>query len=146
MTKRNNLFYYTDPLAAAWMAKHFGMMFGINHYGKIVWDCETQGATGEWSPIRDWEHIAADAADGDAQPAYYIHPDSLHLLDPKEWDMGQRMRGVPVVICSDQNYAEFERAGIGRNYVALGDPLFDSHFRIIQRNGLPFFWPEMEGA
>ena len=79
-------YYYTDPLAAAWMAKHYGMMFGIRHYEKIIWDCEAQGMSGDWLPIKDWERIAADAADGNAQPAYYIHPDSLHLLEPRVCD------------------------------------------------------------
>lgn len=59
-------YYYTDPLEAAWMAKHHGMRFEDvefeSDYESIVWDgCDNQ--------------------------KFFIDPDSLHLLEPWESDV-----------------------------------------------------------
>lgn len=62
MAKR---YYYTDPLAAAWMAREFGMRF----------DSSTTTFLPVWS---------AKALVGSIEGKYkgYIHPDSEHLLEP----------------------------------------------------------------
>lgn len=127
-------YYYTDPLAAAWMARHYGMMFGIRHYEKIIWDCEAQGMSGDWHPIKDWEHIAADAADGNAQPAYYIHPDSLHLLEPQVGDLvrwGYNRKDVCEGVFTWSSSADLHS---------------DNWGQVFQRNGIAFHWPESEEA
>lgn len=97
-------FYYTDPLAAAWMAKHFGMWF-----------------------TRESFHITlCDILDSiyEADPAKcYIHPDSMRLLEvnPK---------------------TDLTLAGIANAMEAMPP----NANRIIQRNGIPFMWPEGEAA
>lgn len=63
MTKR---YFYTDPLAAAWMAKHFGMFF-IHPY--------------------DGDAFCDEAVAGWGISPVYIHPDSLHLLESQVGDL-----------------------------------------------------------
>lgn len=102
-------YFYTDPLAAAWMAENFGMLFipsdeneeKVTVFGKFVFPCRA-----------------------------YIHPDSLHLLEPQTGDACS----YPV---TDPNYFfKYEPS----------HPIADSDMdaKIIQRNGLPFMWPEKE--
>lgn len=61
MTKR---YYYTDPLAAAWMAKYFQMEFTAD------------------SPMHCWSTEIRLPLD-----EYYIHPDSEHILEPQTGDL-----------------------------------------------------------
>lgn len=65
-------YLYTDPLAAAWMAKQFGMRF-----------CDRTGFSVSADPsmwyMADRHHIAG---------SLYVHPDSLHLLEPQQDDLG----------------------------------------------------------
>lgn len=130
-------YYYTDPLAAAWMAKHFGM--------KIYW-------ISNGYEIQDygWESIIPmdyDCVDGRrSEDKYYIHPDSLHLLEPETGDVYEvdqsEVRyidrdGVERITKKSSPYADFMRVpSSGRtNGVFL---------RIIQRNGIPFHWPKCD--
>src|SRR5579863_1248979 len=62
MTKR---FFYKDPLAAAWMTAKFGMEFIDLITGRI-----------EPSDIGTALYTRG-----------YVHPDSLHLLEPREGDL-----------------------------------------------------------
>jgi len=65
---------------------------------------------------------------------YYIHDDSLHLLNPIEEDVIVNSVGCPSLI----------RSG-GYGCIALTDisTIFKpQEFQIIQRNGRPFFWPD----
>lgn len=64
-------YYYDDPLAAAWMAKHFGMKF---------WNGEH-------------EICVTPLVDSEAEAKRYIHQDSLHLLEPQEGDWGRTKSG-----------------------------------------------------
>lgn len=101
-------YYYTDPLAAAWMAKHFGMQFSFDGGMKYeeIWNLSI-----------------------DSEPPFYIHPDSLHLLEQQVGDAVQISTGTCWKLHDTQNLAESER------YPSL---------RIIQRNGVVFMWPETE--
>lgn len=114
MTRR---FFYTDQLAAAWMAKHFRMEF-IGPNGNLVWVCidfEQQ-----------WFSEAGN--DGSETQKAYIHPDSLHLFEPKTDD---------VVLMNDMDGANsLEFWWEGRN---KGKPI-----RIIEREGYAFHWPQSE--
>lgn len=65
-------YFHTDPLVAAWMAKHFGMKFLIRT-GLKYKACPIEVD----STIRGMLHDAIDYIEW----KYYIHPDSLHLLD-----------------------------------------------------------------
>src|SRR4051794_7466770 len=60
-------YFYTDPLAAAWMARHFGM-----RYQALP------------SHITSYDFIEGSLDGGDGP--YIIHPDSLHLLEPQIGD------------------------------------------------------------
>lgn len=67
-------YYYTDPLAAAWMAKHFGM--------KFVYEDEFQernniGILGEDNNFNTTISY---------RNKYFIHPDSLPILEPRDED------------------------------------------------------------
>lgn len=120
--------YYTDPLAAAWMAKHFGMRFS-GAFADGFFEIEARKSPlcsmGEWFPKGD---------DFEYYGLYYIHPDSLHLLEPKEGD-------VVEVASNPSGYFSSYSSGMFDNQPYSER---DEFFKIIQRNGLPFMWPEQE--
>ncbi|WP_435008031.1 hypothetical protein P12x_005298 [Tundrisphaera lichenicola] len=119
-------FFYTDPLAAAWMAKHFGMQLQyIEHYSDDSWYAKICH-----EKIVD---IAAKYGfDSYELKEIHIHPDSLHLLEPQEGDyVDLHPNGLLI-----HNGAEFNDAFLKR----------ESNWRIIQRNGIAFHWPESEAA
>lgn len=141
-------FFYSDPLAAAWMAKHFGMKFvfqGVcaadsftaqNGYMAEVTIREMQqtGGMGD-SPA----YIRIDFGDWEIPKKHYIHPDSLHLLRPKLWDI------IAYPSKADKN-KEFRLCHQLTNsaVVDAAEYTWHSTTQIIQRNGTPFFWPESE--
>lgn len=114
-------YFYTDPLAAAWMAKHFRVNFRNGDHemlvlavsdGEVTWFVRHSNP-----PLRYIEE------------EYYIHPDSLHLLNPQVED----------IIFNDTSLMGCSQVGICKGSMENG-------FRIIQRDGKPFFWPESEVA
>ena len=124
-------YFYTDPLAAAWMAKHFGMKFGIEHQGVIAWDCIGR-IDGPWGPLTEQEHILDTISQ---HSVLHVHPDSLHLLEPKAGDV---FRGVDAS-CDNVEYRIFQ---VGHD---TGIRL-EAWFRIIQRDDKPFMWPDQEAV
>jgi hypothetical protein len=129
-------YFYTDSLAAAWMAKHFGMVFR------------------EKPPLDDgW----VDPLMND-RGRYIICPDSMHLLEPRPGDKVSYSFGVGqhageawdevkgIIASNDEGYPY---TGNGEPYVLVDDcdefPL--SRLKeIFQRDGKPFMWPESEVA
>lgn len=111
-------YYYTDPLAAAWMAKHFGMAFDIFAQPSGV-RVEKEKSTAKYIAML-----------GDAYRCY-IHPDSLHLLEPKVGDL-----------LLDDDPTD----GANRTWHLEGmpDAIKAKWNIIIQRNGIAFMWPEVE--
>jgi hypothetical protein len=125
--------YYTDPLAAAWMAKHHGMMF-----------------LSKWKSLNERHEAPDDAADHEEDTAYeadcgwgkakerkyYIHPESLHLLEPQLTD---------IVHAEYEPQAADEVCG-HRDFVKWSQYFADEWvlLQIIQRNGISFMWPEFE--
>lgn len=101
-------YFYKDPLAAAWMAKHFGMRFQDNGY--------------EASPYEELLSHYDAGGDGKTFPKYYIHPDSLHLLEPQR---GDRLDVVSTLKLDVVNP-------------------FIRPTEIVQRNGIAFMWPEIK--
>lgn len=84
-------YYYHEPLAALWMAKHFGMRF-YNGYdiecGNFIMDGTTifyQNGCGAIGQRLAWEK--------DYEGYFYIHPDSIHLLTPQMND---------IILCADR--------------------------------------------
>lgn len=122
-------YYYTDPLAAAWMAKHFGMRF-----------TDTQGVELEWCGEFNCFHLPdgqglSQAWDG----KHFIHPDSLHQLEPQVGDEGIDAFGTQV---------EFKNGEwrIPHPVASSADEWATSPVSIDKRNGLAFHWPECEAA
>ncbi len=109
-------FFYTDPLAAAWMAKHFGMKFVSSAGEEIKW-CFVERCFYTDSHPQEWDM------------PFCIHPDSLRILEPSAGDLIQRI-------------GHTHTTRIMRAEEAITVSL-DTH-KIIQRNGVAFLWPEME--
>jgi hypothetical protein len=127
MTRR---FFYTDPLAAAWMAKHFKMDFRIDDPdGKVFLETLLHG-------LREWR----DATAASMGYKFHIHPDSLPLLEPQLGDVveSQQVDGVYDVVVSDDIYC-----GRGDRNTNLKDVKKHGD-KIVLRNGIPFMWPENE--
>ena len=82
-----------------------------------------------------------DPFDQSPKPPYYIHPDSLHIFEPKAGDAIQSVRkeltGTIESINEDGTCNITHRSGISDTTFARGK-------QIIQRNNKPFFWPESE--
>ena len=128
MTKR---FFYTDPLAAAWMAKHFGMTFEFWHR--------------EYSyRPDDLEYVVARfMRDGRVERPVYVHPDSLHLLEPQIGD-----QGIDANECQCRYLDDYDPEGA---WFIDGVPVtsFDRAtlpVSIDKRNGIAFMFPESEDA
>lgn len=111
-------YFYTDPLAAAWMAKHFGMKFWNEQHEICV------------IPLVDAEK------DGNI----YIHPDSMHLLEPRDNDIVTKVKEdgdwYDVGHVYDKQFRDGNPYG--------DEQAFEGDERIIQRNGIAFMWPESE--
>lgn len=112
-------YYYTDLIHVAYMAKKFGMGFSNIHSG-AYFDC----------PLHRDDRLVDDNDD-----KYYIHPDSLHILEPREGDLISINGGLSANIVT---HAEF------LDEIKLMEPQFAAPLKIIQRNNQPFFWPESE--
>jgi len=108
-------YFYTDPLAAAWMAKHFGMRF-LHYDTENECDILALFAAG----IFRFQVIKLT-----------LHPDSQPLLEPRVGDVAQtdgamnRIKDIVLVELRD-----YLKANGG--------------YRIIQRDGKAFHWPEVE--
>lgn len=123
-------YYYTDPLAAAWMARHFGMRYEspVRTSSNPQWD----NAMFYVNRNGNWHNVE-----------YYIHPDSLHLLEPKEGDLlecnntNKLLYGICLAF---DKLAESVCVESDSGHWSIGD----SRVKIIQRNNIPFMWPEKE--
>lgn len=117
MTKR---FFYTDPLAAAWQAKHHGMKCRVE---------DNDDAEYPWVDMRtvDCYFVMEEAA-------YYIHPDSLQLLKPQVGDLVITPGSDPAFIATERYQRFISRFSSEEAY------------RIVERGGVVFMWPESEDA
>jgi hypothetical protein len=124
-------YFYIDPLAAAWMAKHFGMRFEVNerviqeHFDLI--DVDLMDENNQLPPTNGDEWL------------FFVHPDSLDLLVPKSEDT--------IITYDIEQFAIAAKWGIFR-----ADHPIDWAMekppgtRIIERDGKPFMMPESELA
>lgn len=116
-------YYYTDPLAAAWMTKHFEMRF-----------CSEEGYDLLPEDFYRYEKL-------------YINHGDLLILNPKEGDViyftaelvediaeacGEKYK-TELTIASDTDIMLFNK---GEESYRLE--------RIVERNGLTFMWPKSE--
>ena len=119
-------YFYTDPLAAAWMAKHFGLEFLVK-----------QG--NGFRRLRDSEYLTA--AHIKRSVRYFVADDSLHLLEPRKGDLvtcigvaGWMIDRIHGRIYYTHNAAGLECSGKIEEAT------------IIQRNGIAFHSPDREAA
>lgn len=119
--------FYTDPLAAAWMAKRFGMRFGFyDQRGDFrEYEVPITGDDDEWRSDRG---------------RFYIVADSLSLLEPRPGDVLMR-DGVQEHITAHNLFLFVHRAP---DTEWLFEGFARNGGRIIQRDGKPFHWPEEE--
>lgn len=117
-------YYYDDPLAAAWMVLNFKMRLqkGEAGYGKGT---TTFKALLDAELDRAWRY------------RYYIHPDSLYILEPQVGDL--------------VGWLTLSKAGDKEEWLESFNPFekLIPHVkspisRIIQRNGIPFMMPKEE--
>ncbi len=109
-------YFYTDPLAAAWMAKHFGMRFKTIQNSLYA---ERYDEIAEYKWRFDLNHIGNK---------FYIHPDSLHLLEPQLMDMVQGFQNDDIrLLFPKEKLEEIKKSD-----------------KVIQRNHVQFMWPEIK--
>lgn len=116
-------YFYTDPLAAAWMAKHFGMRF-------TAWN----GKSRAYNEIQVLPLI-----DSENHYQRLVHPDSLPLLEPRESDEGFDSDGR-------QCYFRDGKWFVPHTVASSADEDATLPIAIDKRNGIAFLWPESEAA
>lgn len=125
-------YFYTDPLEAAYMAKRYRM--------DILLIDDAHALKPDY--FRDWTSIIGELEDchaiepDKARDKYYIHSDSLSILEPRVGDLMKQGSGYEIVtkIFDD-----------GRGVVSQSS-VFLPPYHIIQRNGIPFFWPKSKNV
>lgn len=116
-------YFYTDAIAAAWMAKHFGMQYVCGGDSCMTWESiQEYDMNGKW----EW--------DAPIKPIAYIHPDSLFLIEPTNGDVMY----VPEDPTQKYPYAI---SYIWRPFFIKKD---DERAVIVMRDNKPFFMPQKE--
>ncbi len=127
--------YYDDPVMALLATKH-----GIRLYnGKDISVLLTQDDLAS----RLYSHNARDITE-----KYYIHPDDMHMLEPRKEDVVELsgLKGVWPTFATVTNFSfpiESTNISVGLNSWCAPAKLED--LKIIIRNNLPFPWPKFEG-
>ena len=138
--------YYTDPLAAAYMAREYAVKFQV---------LAPKGDGFGWYDFApDWKPFAMQDS------KFYVHPDSLSVFEPQVGDLITDYERVSITDKADKEFPN-------KFCITKTDELFDltclyqfilteenydnawscNHWggqKIIQRDGKPFFWPESE--
>ena len=126
-------YYYTDALAAAWMAREFGFKY-IDRY-----TCDETGKclnyTVDWKVFQEGDDLTSPIA------KYELHPDSLPLLEPK---------GGDIVMAYSNSSKSFRPMAVGNPPDEFGCTVYhavcelNNGLKIIQRDNKAFFMPECE--
>lgn len=106
--------YYKDPVDAAYMAREFGVK--LNNRGRGAY------------PIISLNVESGNTGAG-TKEKYYIHPDSYGIFEPQSGDVWQYILLSGYCILTGDESIKWARYIGGK---------------IIQRNGKPFFVPEVE--
>lgn len=119
-------YFYTDPLAAAWMVKNFGMKLQSINNGPVQFSMDEESEIPKYEMIGEME----DKYGWEVINKAYIHPDSVHLLEPQK---GDRLlwRGYGR---TEWKYEEAYTHTTMKGW----------EFLILQRNDKAFMWPESE--
>lgn len=118
-------YYYNCPLKAAYMARYHGLSFGLDFGGDVQWSPIRAAELNDFGPLYEWEAILDQY---NIHSKFYIHQDSLHLLEPLEYDLIQWPTNAA---------QEYDQTVCGYTFKHGGG-------KIIQRNGKAFMWPEVE--
>lgn len=113
-------YFYRDPLAAAWMAKYFGVRL------QAVSLIDDEMVDVSFMFLSATVEVISEFSDNSK---FYIHPDCCHLLEPQRGDMndnGDYWNGEEWWQKTECTYPN------------------DEIYKIIERNGIPFMWPESE--
>jgi hypothetical protein len=130
-------YFYTDPLAAAWMAKYHGMTLYIGH---LPDDYDAYSAVNWWHAIDDERYRREKFKQLDIH--FFVHPDSLHLLEAQmdDWGGDRRISGNVISITASLVTIDTIERHNGKTHYCI--PRFE--FRTQKRNGIAFIWPETE--
>lgn len=123
-------YYYTDPLEAAYMAKYHGMEIVYKYIG--VKGEALKGANISVGGLSHDLIMSNYKSYQEPDGKFYIHPDSLKILEPQEGDLVEWL----------DSYRNITREEI----IVLAFDIEQKKVRIIQRNGRPFFMPIEENA
>jgi len=133
--------FYSDPLAAAYMAKHFGMKYVSVH--EQNWSHPKQYLASR-NPSEEW-----------ANGQWEIHQESLHLLSPKYGDLvtntydeyNSKHRPCSGIFVGSLNNGKDAYVSTGERHNGKNEFCEQvSSLRIVQRKGVSFFWPESEAT
>jgi hypothetical protein len=130
-------YYYTNPVAAVWMAEQYGMRFASWCNIKNDWRKDTKGKLNEWDLNVIQCNIGSPIESIKRGLLYYTHPESMDILKPQVGDM---VRGR---INPNRAITVTSRPGHSRGKVHI-NTLAERVNHIIQRDGKPFHWPEVE--
>ena len=135
-------YFYVDPLAAAWMAHRHGFHFEHTPFSSY-------NESGGFCTKITIYHAEP------GQPKFYVHPDSVALLEPQAGDLvfydnlhgGEAWDEFKCLISpADERYPYIDTAETLMLMDSGEHPYRKELRRIIQRNGIPFMWPESEAA
>lgn len=139
MTQR---YFYTDPLAAAWMVKHHGLKIHGPVHTAVGARAISIKPMPVWILARAIEAQEKGQAYEDAK--YCIHHDSLHLLEPRVGDFFRWTTSAG----KDwhETHHRFVREGADERYtIGTAKRLIEElHGKILERNNMPFIWPQSE--
>lgn len=81
-------YFYTDPLAAAWMRKHHELRLGLLEPAYVKIDSiggeEAHMIGGDYFIDMLYLDLLRWEMEDNADWKFYVHPDSLHFLEPKD--------------------------------------------------------------
>lgn len=122
-------YYYTDPIAAAWMVRH--------HDLKVTTDVIAGNGKREQKPIPlwAWGRVIENWAMSAYSERFYISPESESLLEPRIGDLVTVNGGQDAHIAFHQDFVDALKANYGQ---------FAGPIKIIQRDGKAFHWPQKE--
>ncbi len=139
-------YYYDDPLAAAWMAKHFGMMF----IARADTNLSMTPHWGIWLKDYDLVCVPDSYTEGKSGIRFYIHPDSLSILEPMIGDLVSEDASLEdCALISKYLWECGEEYDLDPGHffqfiITREDFCLDCSYKIIQRKGTPFHWPKVE--
>jgi len=135
--KSPRYFYRNAHHALSMMIDH-DMKFLVEHYATK----ELLQANVEWLAM----HIFGKLSGKPVQPVrLFVHPDSLHLLEPQVGDVCVLGSGCVATYVQKQNSALLGVIGFS-GLPHYGNADSNPIAGIIQRNGIAFHWPESEAA